>query len=351
MATLKDVAALAGVGMSTASRAISGKGPISADAAARVQAAIEALNFRPSSIGRAMATQSLGIIGIFVPTFFGSYYGTILKQTDTELRAVGRHVVVATGCGEVSPREQAIEAVRFLIDRDCDGVVVISHDLHDEDLIMLHGMHPKMVFLNRAFEQLPQASFCADHWRGGELAARTLLDYGHRDIAVISGPFTASDNLIRLEGFFAELARDGIAREQVALIESDFSPEGGYAAAQKLIDLKRRATGLFCANDTMAVSVLARFHQLGIAVPDEISVIGYDDDYSAAYVAPGLTSVHIPTAELTQNAVRWLLNQCYGTTWEIFREFPVSVTMRKSVGPVPTVAALPVTEDRLGRAS
>src|SRR6185437_3658912 len=107
VATLKDVAALAGVGMSTASRAISGKGPISADAAARVRAAIEALNFRPSSIGRAMATQSLGIIGIFVPTFFGSYYGTILKQTDTELRAVHRHVVVATGCGEVSPREQA----------------------------------------------------------------------------------------------------------------------------------------------------------------------------------------------------------------------------------------------------
>jgi LacI family transcriptional regulator len=88
VATLKDVAELAGVGMSTASRVISGKGPVSADAERRVRAAIEALNFRPSSIGRAMATQSLGMIGLFVPTFFGSYYGTILKQTDTELRAV-----------------------------------------------------------------------------------------------------------------------------------------------------------------------------------------------------------------------------------------------------------------------
>jgi LacI family transcriptional regulator len=350
VATLKDVAALAGVGMSTASRAISGKGPISADAAARVQAAIEALNFRPSSIGRAMATQSLGMIGIFVPTFFGSYYGTILKQTDAELRAVRRHVVVATGCGEVSPREQAIEAVRFLIGRDCDGVVVISHDLHDDDLNMLHRMHPKMVFLNRAFDQLPEASFCADHRRGGELAARTLLDYGHRDIAVISGPFSASDNQARLEGFFAELARDGIARDDVTLIESDFSPEGGYAATQKVLDSKRRVTGLFCANDTMAVSALARLHQAGIAVPDEMSVIGYDDDYSAAYAAPGLTSVHIPTAELTQNAVRWLVNQCYRTTWEIFREFPVSVTMRESMGPAPGAGAS-VKAERAGRVS
>jgi LacI family transcriptional regulator len=341
VATLKDVAELAGVGMSTASRAISGKGPISADAAARVKAAIEALNFRPSSIGRAMATQQLGIIGIFVPTFFGSYYGTILKQTDTELRAVGRHVVVATGCGEVSPREQAIEAVRFLIGRDCDGVVVISHDLHDEDLIMLHGMHPKMVFLNRGFEQLPEASFSADHRRGGELAARTLLEHGHRDLAVISGPATASDNVMRIDGFFAELARAGIARHEVTLIESDFSPEGGYAAAQKLLDTKRHVTGLFCANDTMAVSVLARFHQAGISVPNDISVISYDDDYSAAYAAPGLTSVHIPTAELTQNAVRWLINQCYGTTSEIFREFPISVTMRESVGPAPMLKKNP----------
>ena len=105
--------------------------------------------------------------------------------------AVHRHVVVATGCGESSPREQALEAVEFLIARDCDGVVVIGHDLHDEDLMRLHRMHPKMVFLNRAFAQLPQASFCAHHHRGGELAARTLLEHGHREIAVIAGPSSA----------------------------------------------------------------------------------------------------------------------------------------------------------------
>lgn len=331
MATLKDVATLAGVGLSTASRAISGKGPVSADAAARVQAAIEQLKFRPSSIGRAMATQSLGIIGIFVPTFFGSYYGTILKQTDTELRAVRRHVVVATGCGEASPREQAIEAVRFLIGRDCDGVVVISHDLHDDDLGMLHALHPRMAFLNRAFDQMPEASFCADHFHGGELAARTLIEHGHRSIAAIGGTASSSDNQARLDGFFAELARHGIAREQVPLIMSDFSPEGGYAAAGKLLDSKRHFTGLFCANDTMAMSALARLQHAGISVPRDVSVIGYDDDYSAAYMAPALTSVHIPTAELTRNAVRWLINQCYGTEWEIERRFDVSVTMRASV--------------------
>ena len=331
VATLKDVAALAGVGLSTASRAISGNGPVSAEAAARVQAAIEQLNFRPSSIGRAMATKQLGIIVIFVPTFFGSYYGTILKETDTQLRAVRRHVVVATGCGEASPREQAIEAVRFLIGRDCDGVVVISHDLYDDDLQMLHSMHPRMAFLNRSFDQLPEASFCADHFHGGELAARTLIEHGHRELAVIGGPSTSSDNAARLHGFFAELARHGIERKTVPHIVSDFSPEGGYLAAGTLMERKHRFTGLFCANDTMAMSALARLQQAGLRVPEDVSVIGYDDDYSAAYMAPALTSVHIPTAELTRNAVRWLINQCYGTQWPIERTFPVSVTMRDSV--------------------
>lgn len=194
-----------------------------------------------------------------------------------------------------------------------------------------------MAFLNRSFDQLPEASFCVDHVHGGELAARTLVEHGHREIEVIGGPASSSDNVARLNGFFAELARHGIAREAVMAVESDFSPEGGYAAVQTLLDAKRRFTGLFCANDTMAMSALARLQQTGFSVPHDVSVIGYDDDYSAAYTAPALTSVHIPTAELTRNAVRWLINQCYGTAGPIERTFPVSVTMRASVGAVRAV--------------
>ncbi|MQA41765.1 LacI family DNA-binding transcriptional regulator [Rugamonas aquatica] len=331
MATLKDVALLAGVGMSTASRAISGAGPVSAEAMKKVQAAIEQLNFRPSSIGRSLSAQSLGMIGIFAPSFFGAYYGTILKQTDIELRAMRRHVVVATGCGDGTPRDEAIEAVKFLIGRDCDGIVVLGHDLYDEDLISLQKMHPKMAFLNRRSPQLPDASFCPDHYHGGELAAQTLLQAGHRELAVISGPSGTSDNKERLDGFFAELQRNGIARSAVQLIESDFSREGGFGATQRLIADGHKFTGLFCANDEMAVGALSCFHRAGISVPGDVSIVGYDDDYSAEFSSPGLTSVHIPMQQLTQNAVRWLLNQCYGTQHEIVRDFPVTVTMRGSV--------------------
>jgi LacI family transcriptional regulator len=317
--------------MSTASRAISGAGPVSAEAMKKVQAAIEQLNFRPSSIGRSLSAQSLGMIGIFAPSFFGAYYGTILKQTDIELRAMRRHVVVATGCGDGTPREEAIEAVKFLIGRDCDGIVVLGHDLLDEDMQMLHKMHPKMAFLNRRSAALETSSFCPDHYHGGELAAHTLLDAGHRQLAVISGPAGTSDNEERLRGFFDELSRHGIARDAVRLIASDFSREGGFAATQQLITEGRHFTGLFCANDEMAIGSMSCFHRAGISVPKDVSIIGYDDDYSAEFSSPGLTSVHIPMQQLTQNAVRWLLNLCYGTQHEITREFPVTVTMRGSV--------------------
>jgi LacI family transcriptional regulator len=335
VATLKDVAMLAGVGMSTASRAISGAGPVSAESMRKVQAAIEQLNFRPSSIGRSLSAQSLGIIGIYVPSFFGAYYGTILKQTDIELRAVRRHVVVATGCGGGTPRDEAIEAVKFLIGRDCDGIVVLGHDLHDEDMLALRKMHPKLAFLNRHSAEFEEASFCPDHRQGGELAAQTLLGAGHRQLAVISGPAATSDNKARMDGFFNELARHGIARESVPLIESDFSREGGFDATRRLIEARRteerRFTGLFCANDEMAVGAMSCLHRAGIGVPNEVSIVGYDDDYSAEFSSPGLTSVHIPIQQLTQNAVRWLLNQCYNTQHAITRDFPVTVSMRGSV--------------------
>jgi LacI family transcriptional regulator len=331
VATLKDVATLAGVGMSTASRAISGKGPVSAEALRKVQAAVEQLRFRPSSIGRSLSTQSLGIIGIYTPSFFGAYYGTILQQTDIELRAIRRHVVVASGCGDVNRRDETIEAVKFLIDRDCDGIVVLAHDLREEDMQLLQAMHAKIAFLNRHNPHAPETSFCPDHFHGGELAAQALLAAGHRQLAVISGPPDAYDNRARINGFFAELERNAIKRDAVRLVTSDFSREGGYAAAQQLLQGERDFTAVFCANDEMAVGALSCLQRRGISVPEDVSVIGYDDDYTAEYATPGLTSVHIPMREVTRNAVRWLLNLCYGSGHEIVREFPITVSYRATL--------------------
>ncbi|RKP58885.1 substrate-binding domain-containing protein [Pararobbsia silviterrae] len=335
MATIKDVAKLAGVGVGTASRTISGKGSVSPEAAARVHAAIAALDFRPSSIGRALSKQSLGMIGLFVPSFRGNFYGTILETTDNELRAVHRHMVVANGSGDGSGdsngREQALDAIDFLISRDCDGIVVISHELRDDDLIRIRQRMPKLVVLNRASEAMGDACFSVDHRCGGELAAQTLLDNGHRNLAVIAGPATAPDNLERIAGFLSVVAEHGIDPADVKRVESNFTPDGGWRAMKALLDQGRDFTGLFCANDDMAIGALSYLRHTGISVPNDLSIIGYDDVDAAAHTAPTLTSVHIPMEEMTANAVRWLINACYGGELPVTRAFPVSVSERHSV--------------------
>jgi LacI family transcriptional regulator len=309
-----------------------------------VQAAIAALDFRPSSIGRALSKQSLGMIGLFVPSFRGNFYGTILETTDNELRAVHRHMVVANGSGEGSGREQALDAIDFLISRDCDGIVVISHELNDDDLIRIRGRMPKLVVLNRSTETMGDACFSVDHRHGGELAAHTLIEHGHRKLAVIAGPTTAPDNLDRIEGFLSVVAEHGIRPSDIKRVESNFTPDGGWRAMKALLDQGRDFTGLFCANDDMAIGALSYLRHTGISVPNDLSIVGYDDVDAAAHTAPTLTSVHIPMEEMTANAVHWLINQCYGGDLPVERDFPVSISERNSVAHVRSVA--PSTKGR-----
>ena len=297
MATIKDVARLAGVGLGTASRVVSGKGSVAPATAQRVQKAIEQLNFRPSHAARSLLSVLLmAVRGIF---------------------------------------RQALDGARFLIDRDCDGLILMGNALLEKDIVALGRQQPNIVVLNRVFESISDQCFSADHTQGGVCAAQALLGKGHRRIAVIGGPRSSPDNVARLAGFMGELARHGIAADNVAMRESDFSPEGGWAASQSLVAGGADFTALFCANDEMAVGALAYFQEVGLAVPGKVSVLGYDDTHTAEFSAPRLTSVHIPMREVTVAGVHCLLNRCYDAGLPVVRDFPISVTWRASVAPPP----------------
>lgn len=333
MSTIKDVAKLAGVGVGTASRVVSGRGSVSPATAAKVRQAIESLQFRPSHAARVLLSGSSQMIGVYIPVLKGTFYTPLLQAVDTELRAAGLHMVVAFGSGEGDAREQTLGGIDFLLERGCDGLLVMSTSLQEGDLDNLHDKRDKVVVLNHLLSALPEQCFTANHVQGGTLAAQALLQEQHKRIAVIAGPNSAYDNVQRIQGFMDELARQGIGRSQVQMVESDFSPEGGWNAAESLMSGGRTFTALFCANDEMAVGALSFFQHIGVDVPHRISVLGYDDTYSAQFSAPRLTSVHVPWTELTLNALRWLLNTCYGSTLEVQRDFPITVCWRASVAP------------------
>jgi LacI family transcriptional regulator len=173
--------------------------------------------------------------------------------------------------------------------------------------------------------------FSVDHRIGGQLAAQALLARNHKHIAVISGPQEASDNRRRLQGFFEELNKCDITREQVPIIDADFTATGGWNAAEQLLTRRVRFTGLFCANDQMAMGAISFLQAAGKSVPGDISVVGYDDVDIAAYLSPRLTSVHIGIGEMGMNACRLLLNLCYQTELPVSYDFTPALTMRESV--------------------
>jgi LacI family transcriptional regulator len=335
LATIKDVARLAGVGVGTASRVVSGKGAVSPATQEKVRQAIEELDFRPSHAARSLLSGHSATIGVYIPSLSGTFYAPILQTLYAELRAAGLNMVVSFGTGTGDARQQAIEGVDFLLARGCDGLLLMSTALLEADIEALGAGKSRLVVLNHRFDCIADQCFTVDHVLGGRLAARALLDLEHREIAVIAGPSGVPDNVQRIEGFLAELEQAGIDTASLWVAESDFAAGGGAASARELLASGYAYSALFCANDQMAVGALSCFQQAGLQVPGQVSVLAYDDSHSNNFTVPRLSSVHIPWRDLTVNGLNFLLNRCYGLERPVARELPISVTIRNSLALAP----------------
>lgn len=322
---------MAGVGTGTVSRVVRGQGSVSSDKLGRVRQAIDALGYRPSHTARSLLYGRSRMIGVYIPMLAGTFYTAILQIIDTELRAAGLHMMMGFGTGGGQARQEAVDGVSLLLARGCDGVIVLTSPLQEQDLALFGARGQRLVVLNYALGSIPEQCFTVDHVQGGRLAARALLEHGHRQIAVLGGPGAVQDNVERIDGFLRELESAGIDTGAMWVSEHDFSSSAGWAGAEQLLASGARFTAVFCANDEMALGAISRFYEAGIHVPRDVSVIGYDDAPSAAYAAPPLSSVRIPWREMTASGVAQLLNLCDGGSRPVERSFPVSLALRASV--------------------
>lgn len=365
MATIRDVALLARVGVGTASRAISGNGAVSADALARVREAVRILDFQPSRTARALASKRLGMIGVHVPTFEGTYFAPILQAIEGELRARDLHMVAASNFGHGSRHEKSLEGMRFLIERECDGILAVDSYARYEDLIALHRQMPRLVLINRVVPGMEDDCFSADHASAGRLAARALLAHGHRDIAVMHSLRHGPDVIARVQGFRDELAQHGLAPAHEFVLEGRLTFAGASEHADAIIAMTSRSvssffssspararragpstaqlpfSALFCANDVMAMATLSRLQRAGIGVPQQLSVLGYDGAELGAYTSPALGTVRIASTAVAVHACRHLLNQCYGAELAVQRRFESELLMRESVAQGPHTPLAP----------
>jgi DNA-binding LacI/PurR family transcriptional regulator len=310
--TLEDVAAVAGVSRSTASRAINGGSRVSPDALAAVEAAVLQLGFTPNLAARALVTARANSIALVIPEpddrvtgdpFFASVIqglGQALGETEFQL------VLLIARRGETADR-----TIRYLRRGHVDGAVVVSHHQSDDiEKAMLTASLPT-VFVGRPWYLADQLSYVdTDNRLGAELATRHLLKSGRRRIGTVAGPADMIAAVDRRNGWSAALTAAGLPTDAVE--HGDFTTPGGTAAAERLLQRFPDLDGIFVASDLMAVGVITVLKAAGRAVPREVAVVGYDDSAVAALLDPPLTTVVNPVAQLSRTAGEVLLDRIQG---------------------------------------
>ena len=334
--TLKDVARLAGVSLASASMALSDSPRVSDATKAAVRAAASQLGYVPHAAGRALRSRRVGAIAVVLPhssehvfshpTLTALLEGVVSVAAENDLSTV-----LSTSRTE---QDEASAYRRFMQGRQADGVIVAAASVADANVIELARSAYPLVIVGRA-PHLPRATVVGlDDVHGGEIATRHLLQvHGMRTIAHISGPLGHQSAQDKLAGYRSALMAAAIAPDPVLEVESDYSDSGGYEAVEELLRRGASFQAIFAANDQMALGASEALRAHGLAVPDDILLVGYDDILLARYASPPLTSVQGDMAAVGALAATRLLSLIDGRAVPEHVAFlPTALVVRRSCG-------------------
>ncbi|MFP5390273.1 MAG: LacI family DNA-binding transcriptional regulator [Gammaproteobacteria bacterium] len=309
-ATLLDVARVAGVSPSTVSRILNGTAKVSDDKRLAVQAAIEKMNFAPNQMAQGLKKGRSHTIGIVVQDISSPFFDETLRGVDDGLKGTGYASVIVSGHWNAA--EEA-DRIRLLLARKVDGIILLSGRLADEDILRFAGQRP-IVSTGRALQTSSALGFKLDHENGAYQAVRHLIDLGHRRIAFVTGPANHHDAEERMRGYRRALDEAGIAFDAELVAEGDFHESGGAHAMGVLLGRGHTFSAVFAANDLSAYGARLCMYRKGIRVPDDISLIGFDDLPGSEYTTPPLTTVRQPLYDIGRIATQALLHLIEGET-------------------------------------
>lgn len=298
--TLKDVAKAAGVSLASASYAVNRTGSLGEDTRAHILKIAEELGYRQNLAARAARVGKSGALGLVVPDMTNPFFPSLAQSVVQRARQNGYSVFVTDTEGD---RDQETAIIRQLIDRGVDGIVWFPVD--DDNRLDRLALDIPIVVLDRTVHGFECIQ--ADYSEGGRLAAEHLLSLGHTSIGLISGPSDVKSMRDRCDRAARAIAQSG---KLAFRVENAFSIDLGRDAVEALD--KREATAIFCAADLIAVGVLKHAKDAGLMVPNDLSVIGFDDIPWSAYCTPSLTTVEMPVDEMASEAVDTLLRRIDG---------------------------------------
>ncbi|CAB3658699.1 LacI family DNA-binding transcriptional regulator [Trinickia soli] len=308
MATIKDVAAMAGVSFTTVSHVVNNTRPVSADVRAKVERAISQLNYVPSAVARSLKARSTATIGLVVPNSTNPYFAELARGIEDGCAREGYCMFFCNS--DDDPAKQR-NYLRTLQEKRIDGLIIASAG---EDAVLARSLtdtREPLVIVDRNIEGLSADLVQIDHERGAYLATKHLLELGHVRIGCITGPVATAVSAMRVHGFIRAMAERGIDIEPSAIVESDFSGPGGQEAAGRLFDTVR-PTAIFACNDMMGIGALRVAAERGIRVPEHCSIIGFDDIELSSYTYPALSTVGQSVRALGEAAAHMLIERISG---------------------------------------
>ncbi|RXZ61213.1 LacI family transcriptional regulator [Candidatus Borkfalkia ceftriaxoniphila] len=308
--TIREVAAECGLSVSAVSQVLNGKEiGIPQKTKEKVRAAAEKLRYCPNSAARSLVTSRSDTVGVLVPDISNAFFGEAFKEIQRRMGEEGFDVLLCSGDGTAKQDERFL---RLFAARGADGLIVApaAETLEEKNAekfaALLEEIRIPYVYLDR-YPALPCVRVSADHRAGGYAAARCLLKNGHTKIGCIAGPAALVGARLRLEGFCDALAEAGI---RPLAINAPFTAEGGERAAKALFG--RGLTALFASDDLQAYGAMRAAAETGVRIPDDVSLVGYDDLQFSALANPPLTTISQPVKDMAAAAAELLLRRMRG---------------------------------------
>jgi LacI family transcriptional regulator len=304
---MKDIARLANVSTSTVSHVINQSRYVSDEIAERVNQAAQSLNYAPSALARSLKINRTHTIGMLVTTSTNPFFGEVVKGVERSCYREGYSLIL---CNTEGDNERMKASINTLLQKRVDGLLLMCSTIEGERLDV--------------FERYPDIPVVVMDWgpilfacdkiqdnslQGGYIATKHLIESGHTEIGCITGPLVRHQAQMRYQGYQRAMNEMGLTINADWVVEGDFECESGYAAFEQLYTTGPLPSALFVSNDMMAMGVLHAAGERSIRIPDDISLMGYDDIHIARFMSPALTTIHQPKYRLGKAAVETLLQK------------------------------------------
>jgi len=306
--TIEMVARAAGVSLSTVSRILNGTAVVSEPKGQAVRDAIATLGFVPNPVARGLAGGRTLSIGVMTQAIDSPFYGAALRGIEDQLEPVGYSPLFVSGHWNAAAEARCIDVLRS---RRVDGIIVLTGRIADQALKVCAKALP-VVVTGRSLKAPGLFSLNFDNFEGGRIATQHLIQLGHRRIAFISGDPTHPDATERQRGYRAALEAAGITFDPALVVPGEFHEVNGLLAVDRLLESRQRFTAIFAANDQMAFGAALGLQRRSLRVPDDVSIVGFDDLPTSQYAIPPLSTVHQPAYEMGQLAASALLQMLSG---------------------------------------